>query len=61
MHRIYTLGKIVNTTSYYLLTVLSALALNPDESSWKQQSSTAPPCMNSPLKALALASYKRTV
>lgn len=44
----------------YLLTVLSPLALKPDVSSWKQQSRTGPPCRNSPLKTLALASYRRT-
>lgn len=41
--------------------MLSAPALKPEESSWKQQSSTGPPCLNSPRSTLALASYSRTV
>lgn len=41
--------------------MLSALALKPEESSWKQQSRTGLPCVNSPRSTLALASYNRTV
>jgi len=44
-----------------LLTVWSAPALKPEESSWKQQSRTGPGCTNSPLSTLASASYSRTV
>jgi len=40
----------------YLHTLRSALALNPEESSWKQQSSTGFLCANSPFNMLALAS-----
>lgn len=45
----------------HLRTVLSAQALKPEESSWKQQSKTAPACINSPFNKLAVASYKRTL